>query len=128
MSKNNVSDLIDLVGQQLRRVDAEKASKWLNEGRALAKDWMETGKDKTVHLAKDARHNVSDFVQHNDQVQAVKRGAVVAGRKAKDNPLMTAAAVAAVAAAAYQINKKLKEKQNEENSKGIFDGLKDRED
>lgn len=127
MSKNNISDLIDMVGQQLRRVDADKAAKWLNEGRSMAKDWMETGKDKTVDFAKDARNNISDFAHNNDQVQAVKRGAVVAGRKAKDNPLLTAAAVAAVAAAAYQINKKMKEKQPQD-SKGFFDGVSDRVD
>lgn len=126
MSKNSISDLIDMVGQQLRGVDTDKAAKWLNEGRSLAKDWMDTGKDKTVDLAKDARNGVTDFVNHNDQVQAVKRGAVVAGRKAKENPLLTAAAVAAVAAAAYQINKKMKEKQSE-SEKGFFDGNSERE-
>lgn len=126
MSKNSISDLIDMVGQQLRGVDADKAAKWLNEGRSMAKDWMEAGKDKTVDFAKDARNNVSDFVSNNDQLQAAKRGAVVAGRKAKENPLLTAAAVAAVAAAAYQINKKMKEKQAE-SDKGFFDGSSERQ-
>lgn len=124
--KNSISDLIDMVGQQLRGVDADKAARWLNEGRTMAKDWMDAGKGKTVDFAKDTRHNVSDFVRTNDQVQAVRKGAVVAGRKAKENPLLTAAAVAAVAAAAYQINKKMSEKKAE-SEKGFFDGNSERE-
>lgn len=126
MSKNNLSDIIDLVSKQIRGADAEKAAKWLSEGREVAKDWLKTGKDSAVDFAKDSKNNVSDFVRTNEQVQAVKRGAVVAGRKAKDNPLLTAAAIAAVAAAAYQINKKLKEKQARDGDKGFFDGQSDR--
>ncbi len=110
MSKNQLADIFDAVSKQLRNADTDTALKWFNQGRAAAKDFVKSGSETVVDRAGDAKEKTVDFLKSNDQVQAVRKGAIVAGRKAKENPLMTAAAVAAVAAAAYQINKKIKER------------------
>ena len=82
MSKNQLADIFDAVSKQLRNADSDTALKWFNQGRAAAKDFVKAGSETVVDRAGDA----------------------------KENPLLTAAAVAAVAAAAYQINKKIKER------------------
>ena len=122
MSKNQLADIFDAVSKQLRNADTDTAMKWFNQGRSAAKDFAKNTSETVVDASKDAKDKTVDFLKHNDQVQAVKQGATVASRKAKENPLLTAAAVAAVAAAAYQLNKRASKKKEND---GLFDGFRD---